>query len=238
MRSAFEIVPYLLKQSRESAESLITPLKLQKLLYYAQAWSLVIKSETLFYEDIEAWVHGPVIPPVYRRYKQYGYKTLPQENFFSELKADEIDILNMVWMNYGKKSAKSLEELTHSEYPWINAREGLRLDQLSSRKISIRDMRNYYIQFIESTQPPKISSVALQKRKETYKRYLKNNFLIGVGSVLEINPVSSRRLSYVPSDFETSLSDFESISSDWEKVGGYIQSAIDIVEEKDSTEYE
>lgn len=103
MRSAFEIVPYLLKQSRESAESLITPLKLQKLLYYAQAWSLVIKSETLFYEDIEAWVHGPVIPPVYRRYKQYGYKTLPQENFFSELKADEIDILNMVWMNYGKR---------------------------------------------------------------------------------------------------------------------------------------
>lgn len=53
-----------------------------------------------------------------------------------------------------------------------------------------------------------------------------------MGSVLEINPVSSRRLSYVPSDFATSLSDFESVSSDWEKVGGYIQSAIDIVEEK------
>lgn len=238
MRSAFEIVPHLLKQSRKSAEIVITPLKLQKLLYYAQAWSLVFRSKTLFYEDIEAWVHGPVIPPVYRRYKQYGYKTLPQEDFFSELKADEIDILNMIWINYGKKSAKSLEELTHSEYPWINARKGLRLDQLSNKKISIRDMRSYYIQFVESKQPPKISSMALQKRKETYKRHLKNNFLIGIGSVLEINPVSSERLPYVPSDFGTSLSDFESISSDWEKVGGYIQSAIDIVEEKDSTQYE
>ncbi len=238
MRSAFEIVPYFLRQSEKNPKSLITPLKLQKLLYYAQAWSLVFRGKILFYEDIEAWIHGPAIPPVYRRYKQYGYSTLNQENLFSELKVDEIDILNMVWMSYGKKSAKSLEELTHSEYPWIKTRAGLRVDQPSNKKISIRDMRSYYLQFVESELPPKISFVALQKKKETHKRHSINNILIGIGSVLDIYPVSSHHSSYVPNDFATSLSDFESISSDWEKVGGYIQGVMDVVQEKSSTEYE
>lgn len=238
MRSAFEIVPYLLKQVEKRAESLITPLKLQKLLYYAQAWSLVFKGEALFYEDIEAWVHGPVIPPVYQRYKHHAYNLIPQEDLSSKLAANEIDILNLVLTSYGKQSAKFLEELTHSEYPWLRAREGLRADQISSKKISIRDMRSYYIHFVESKQPPKISSVALQKKKEFLKKHSTKNILIGIGSVLDINPVATRRSSYVPSDFASSLSDFESISSDWEKVGGYIQNAIDIVEEKSSTEHE
>ena len=238
MRSAFEIVPHFLKQSEKSIESRITPLKLQKLLYYAQAWSLVFRGKIFFYEDIEAWIHGPVVPRVYRHYKQYGYSTLPQEDFFSKLKDDEINILNMVWMSYGKKSAKFLEELTHSEYPWIKTRTGLRVDQPSTKKISLRDMKNYYIQFVESNQPPKIASVALQNKKEIYKRHSKNSILIGIGSVLDIYPSSTWHLSYVPSDFATSLSDFESISSDWEKVGGYIQGSIDIVQEKSSTEYE
>ena len=238
MKSAFEIVPHLLKQSEQSAESLITPLKLQKLLYYAQAWSLVFRGKALFYEDTEAWVHGPVIPPVYHRYKHHGYNIIPQDDFCGELATDEIDILNLVWMSYGKKSAKSLEELTHSEYPWIKAREGFCASQPSTKKISILDMRSYYIHFVESEQPPKISSAALQKRKQAYHRSSMNNLLIGMGSVLDIYPVPTQRLSYVKSDFADSLSDFESMSSDWEKVGSYIQSALDIVEEKYSSEYE
>lgn len=237
MRSAFEIVPHLLSKSKKSAESMITPLKLQKLLYYAQAWSLVFREKVLFSEDIEAWVHGPVIPDVYHRYKQYGYSSLSQESFLGELESDEANILNVVWMSYGKKSAKSLEELTHSEYPWIKARAGLHRNQISNKKVSIHDMKRYYTQFVKSKQPPKISSLALQKGKEPNKKHLTNNILIGVGSVLDINPVSPRRTSYVPSDFANSLSDFEALSSDWEKVGGYIQSVIDVVE-KNSTQYE
>lgn len=94
----------------------------------------------------------------------------------------------------------------------------MRLDQPSSRRISIQDMRKYYIQFVKSVQPPKINSVVLQKKKEPYERHSTNNILIGIGSVLDIYPVSSPRSSYVPSDFATSLSDFESISSDWKKL--------------------
>lgn len=237
MRSAFEVVPYLLRRARKSSVDLVTPLKLQKLLYYAQAWSLVFRRKALFYEDIEAWVHGPVVPSVYRRYKQYSYNTLPEEDLINELKTDEIDLLDMVLMNYGKKSARFLEELTHSEFPWIKAREGFRANQPSNRKIPIQDMMGYYIQFIESEKPPKISPVAL-KKKEAYRKGYASNILTGMGSVLDIIPTSSRHPFYVPDDFSTSVFDLESISSDWEKVGGDIQNAIGLVEKQSSFEHE
>ena len=238
MRSAIEIVPYLLKRYGKGSVDLISPLKLQKLLYYAQAWSLVFRGKALFYEDIEAWIHGPVVPCVYRRYKHYGYNTLPEEDLINELKTDEIDILNTVLMNYGRKSAKFLEELSHSEYPWLKARKGFRADQPSNRRISVRDMMNYYVQFMQSEQPRKISPIALQKRKEPYRKGSTNPVLTGIGSVLDIFPTSSRRSFYVTGDFSTSLSDFESMCSDWEKVGGDIQTAIGLVEQKSSTEHE
>jgi uncharacterized phage-associated protein len=47
-------------------------LKLQKLMYYAQGFSLVLFNKPLFPERIEAWIHGPVIPAVYHKYKGYG----------------------------------------------------------------------------------------------------------------------------------------------------------------------
>lgn len=197
MRSAFEIVPHLLSQSKKNKESLLTPLKLQKLLYYAQAWSLVFRGKSLFREEIEAWVHGPVIPSVYQHYKHHGYTSIPLEDCCTKLAKDEVIILNLVWMNYGKQSAKFLEELTHSEYPWSKAREGVRVDQLSNKKISIRDMKIYYNHFVESEQPPRISPVALQKKKEVFKKTTANNILIGMGSVLNIYPVPAQRSSYV-----------------------------------------
>ena len=43
--------------------------KLQKLCYYAQAWYVTIKNKPLFEDDIEAWVHGPVVPSLYSQYK-------------------------------------------------------------------------------------------------------------------------------------------------------------------------
>lgn len=238
MRSAFEIVPHLLSQFKKNKESLLTPLKLQKLLYYAQAWSLVFRGESLFREEIEAWVHGPVIPLVYQRYKHHGYTPIPLEDCCTKLADDEVTILNLVWMSYGKQSAKSLEDLTHSEYPWAKAREGVRADQLSTKKISIRDMRIYYKQFMESEQPPRISPVALRKKKEFSKKPTINNILIGMGSVLDIYPLPAQRSSYVPSDFADSLSDFESMTSDWEKVGGYIHNVIDVVREQSLLDYE
>ena len=73
---------------REAGDS-ITHLKLQKLIYYSQAWSLALNGIALFEEDFEAWAHGPVIPEVYQEYKEYGFNALPScecENRIEDLK--------------------------------------------------------------------------------------------------------------------------------------------------------
>ncbi len=237
MRRAFEIVPYILKSTAKSSVSSVTPLKLQKLLYYAQSWSLVFRGEILFCEGIEAWVHGPVVPSIYQHYKQYSYNFLPKENLINELKTEEVEVLNIVLMNYGKKSGRFLEELTHSEYPWIKAREGLRANQLSDRKISIQNMKNYYAQFADSEKPYKISPTAL-KKKEFQKKGFVSNLLTGISSSLDIMPTSSKHSFYVPDDFSNSDSDLEAMFSDWEKVGSDIQTAIDLVGKQPLSEHE
>ena len=237
MKSALNITQFLLNRRNQNFIGSITPLKLQKLLYYAQAWSLVFRDQTLFDEDIEAWVHGPVVPNVYARYKQYRYNSLPQEKQNNFISTEEAEILLTVLKAYGAMSGKSLEHLTHSEYPWVKARAGLRIDQKSQRKILIQDMKRYYSRFVESYNPPEIHSTALKATKDCSKRRSHDSLLIGMGSVLDIFPASSRRVYYSPSDFDSSLSDFESLTADWEKVGGYIQTSMDIVRQE-STEHD
>ncbi|WP_323089084.1 Panacea domain-containing protein [Allobaculum sp. JKK-2023] len=86
--------------------------KLQKLTYYAYAWTLALLNENaekmqyhLFNEPIEAWVHGPVIPDLYQKYKEYGWMDIPKDNPSFNFSPDELDILNQVWDAYGSFSA-------------------------------------------------------------------------------------------------------------------------------------
>ena len=69
MISAFNVADYFLVQQDEDAGDLISNMKLQKLLYYAQGYFLAIANEPLFHERIYAWTHGPVVPKVYHKYK-------------------------------------------------------------------------------------------------------------------------------------------------------------------------
>jgi len=125
----------------------ITNKKLQKLVYYAQAWSLVLnKNKKLFKEPIEAWVHGPAVRSLYIRYKKFGFMPIKEE-----VKIDTINIpektmkfLDTVWRAYGKLDAGYLEMLTHSERPWQEAREGLQDYENSKNEISLKTMKDYY----------------------------------------------------------------------------------------------
>lgn len=132
----------------------ISPKKLQKLVYYAYAWTLTLLNDTAdnltnrLFDDgqFEAWVHGPVIPRLYHEYREYGFNPIlqcPQKPNFTK---DIEDILEQVWKVYGKYDAYQLESMTHQESPWENARKGL--DPLDSGRtvISDKDMFNYYIQ--------------------------------------------------------------------------------------------
>jgi uncharacterized phage-associated protein len=121
----------------------ITNLKLQKLMYYAQAWNLVFTGSPLFLESVEAWVHGPVVPSIFRRFRDYGWSPIDCHVEPVEDGATRTHI-TAVLDAYGKFSATQLERITHRESPWIDARQGLEPDMPSRNVITHSSMRDYY----------------------------------------------------------------------------------------------
>lgn len=124
----------------------MSPKKLQKLTYYAEAWSNALLNRSMISDDkFQAWVHGPVSPVLYQTYKDYKWNDIPKvEDNSSEFDTDDLDLLESVWLTYGENSANDLEALTHTESPWLNARAGLCDDDISNNLISTDDMREYY----------------------------------------------------------------------------------------------
>lgn len=138
---------YLLKKSEDSNRP-ITNKVLQKLLYYSQAWNLVINNGQAMFEDkIEAWVHGPAIPAVYRKYSKYGYSAISDKattDKSSLLSNEEKSIVDQVWDLYGSFDGDYLEALTHREDPWLKARAGKQPFESSNKVISLTEMKKYY----------------------------------------------------------------------------------------------
>lgn len=135
---------------REAGDA-ITHLKLQKLLYYAQAWSMVFDGKSLFVEDFEAWAHGPVLRSIYDLYKDYGYDSIPpkiQDDI--AIPEDAEATLKEVYRVYGEKSAKALENLTHSEAPWIEARKGYEPQERCSVVITKESMLECYKEMLDN----------------------------------------------------------------------------------------
>lgn len=144
----FQVANYFIKKAQEEQKEL-TNKKLQKLLYYSQAWNYTLTSKRLFDDDIEAWVHGPAIRKVYRRFSDFGWQDLAAKisvsnTDLSDIDSDERDLLDKIWEVYGKYDANYLEMLTHSEKPWQEAREGLEPYQSSEKTITLTSMKRYY----------------------------------------------------------------------------------------------
>lgn len=134
---------------REAGDS-ITHLKLQKLVYYAEAWTNTILNRQLFNEDFQAWAHGPVVRSLYDRFNSFGWEALPlPENEAVEFEPEVAALLNDIWSIYGQHSAKYLEGLTHSEEPWIVTRGDLAPEERSENIIPKTSMREYYSQLLE-----------------------------------------------------------------------------------------
>lgn len=121
----------------------ISNLKLQKLLYYAEAWSLVIRDQSLFAEDFEAWVHGPVVPIVFRRFKPYRWNEIDEEVTPVADKALAAHLLEVL-RAYGHLTPNQLERLSHSEQPWKDARGNLDPIAASNEVISKQSMKEFY----------------------------------------------------------------------------------------------
>lgn len=121
----------------------MTPKKLQKLCYYAQGWYAGLTKKKLFDNDIEAWIHGPVCPKLYERYKGYGYNNIEKIN--ENIENEELKgIVEQIYRIYGKLDGDELEELTHKETPWKNAREGIESWIPSNEKIKFSDMEEFF----------------------------------------------------------------------------------------------
>lgn len=149
--TATTIADWFLSQvDRDSGDS-ITHLKLQKLVYYAQAWSLANFNKALFPEELEAWTHGPVAPSVWHRHKDSSWTSLAAPKMPPKLDREQDAILPLVIKSYGKYEAKFLEKLTHAELPWKKTRGKLPLYVKCSDSISKTLMRDYYAKKIKKT---------------------------------------------------------------------------------------
>lgn len=137
--SVHDVAAYILeKQGR------MTTMKLQKLIYYSQAWSLVWDEEPLFGEQIEAWANGPVVRELYEKHKGQFEVIKWRYGDPSKLNKKQKRTINSVLKYYGDKSSQWLSDLTHSEEPWKNAREGILPGERGFRKINHSDMFEYY----------------------------------------------------------------------------------------------
>ena len=132
---------------RDAGEA-ITQLKLQKLVYYADAWFLANFDKPLIQDNFEAWAHGPVVRSLYAKYRKNGWEALAPEAG-PRVPQDVASYLEAVFDEYGQYGAKKLEEITHSEEPWLDARGDLPPEAASDTKISKLLMRNYYGDKIE-----------------------------------------------------------------------------------------
>ena len=126
MNKALDVAKYILWYCNEHSVNDCSNKKLQKLLYYIQAWSLALRGKVIFSEPIEAWLHGPVVVSVYHTYKDYGFSPIqfnPKTFKADQFTSDEKSLMNAVLEKYSKFDAAFLEMRTHIEKPWLETRQ-------------------------------------------------------------------------------------------------------------------
>lgn len=138
--SVFDVATYILKKC-----GVMSTMKLQKLVYYAQAWSLVWDEEPLFKEKIRAWANGPIVRELFDAHQ--GMFKVSHRAFDgkpAKLSADQRETADAVIKYYGTKDPQWLSDLTHAEDPWRNARRGLPEGERGNAEITNKAMYEYY----------------------------------------------------------------------------------------------
>lgn len=135
--SVFDVAQYILQRLGP-----MTTMKLQKLVYYAQAWSLAWDNQPLFDQPIEAWDYGPVVPALWEGHR--GQRAIARlwQGDPEHLNDQQRDTIDAVLAHYGALPAEVLSELTHAEAPWRHAH-----DQGNTTPIAHGDLAAYYRQF-------------------------------------------------------------------------------------------
>lgn len=117
----------------------ITNLKLQKIVFLAQAAYLAIKNKPLFDDKIQAWQYGPVIPSLYNSYKEYSRNPIDNPTDSKKIDSKTASFLSDVWGIFGKYSAAQLVDYTHSHLPWKQA-----FDNGNGTIITNKSIKDFY----------------------------------------------------------------------------------------------
>lgn len=137
-----DVANYILDKMGE-----LTTMKLQKLTYYCQAWSLAWDEKPLFEDDFEAWANGPVSRKLYYKHAGNFIVKKPYDDNYKKLFSEEqIDTMDKVLEFYGQKDPIWLSEATHQELPWIEARRNAnaKVGERCNEIISKETMQEYY----------------------------------------------------------------------------------------------
>jgi uncharacterized phage-associated protein len=146
------VADYLLWFANEHGD-LLTPLKLQKLMFYADAWHMVLnEGEELVPGAFEAWVHGPVHRATYNRFSAYRWNPIPCEAEKPQLPEKVAAFLDAVYGIFGGFSGYELEQLTHQETPWKAARGDLAPDSSCTALIDKALTRSFYTEMSNSAE--------------------------------------------------------------------------------------
>lgn len=134
-------IEYLLNQCED-----ITPLALQKALYYIQGFYYAFNRTFLFSEDCQAWIHGPVYRDIYFRYKDYKFDPIKFGNEVDDsiFSSSEKAVLESVVKHICCYSGKVLEKFTHFETPWLTARAKLKSTEPSDNIITKEEIGKYF----------------------------------------------------------------------------------------------
>jgi uncharacterized phage-associated protein len=139
MANVHDVAAYILRQRGQ-----MTAMKLQKLVYYSQAWALVWDERPIFPERIEAWANGPVVFELYDKHRGLFKVAQWDDGDYHALDKSERETIALVLNFYCKMSSQDLSNLTHQEDPWRNARKGMGPSERGNREITHAAMAEYY----------------------------------------------------------------------------------------------
>ena len=139
MTSVRDVAQYIL-----SITGKISTWKLQKIVYYSQAWHLVWDEEPLFDDKIEAWANGPVCPRLYQIHKGNFLISTIRGADANRLSDNQRGTIDAVVSYYGERTGQQLSDLTHSEPPWQEARKGLSPRERGGSVITHESLAEYY----------------------------------------------------------------------------------------------
>lgn len=148
MPKPIDVAKYLLLLAAQEPEAeLVTHLRLQKLLYYVQGWSLAIRKNPMFDGIIQAWKHGPVVCDVYQDFAKYEKNPIPPQDDVEsivDISDEDKAFIESIWASYKRFSAVELRRMTHLESPWKSARGELSPEAWSRKEISQASMIHFF----------------------------------------------------------------------------------------------